>query len=85
MIRDLSSSERSGVATEESERLRAAIGAILAASGNPEIAKLDWQLDPDGGVTLRGVVSGFFAKQMAQVYVSRVDGVTRIENLVEVR
>ena len=56
-----------------------------AASGHPEIARLDWQVSPDGSVVLRGVVSGFFAKQMAQVYVSRVHGVTRIENLVEVR
>ena len=37
-----------------------------------------------GRVTLRGVVSSYFHKQMAQETLRRVDGVEEIENLLEV-
>lgn len=38
----------------------------------------------DGQVTLHGVVSSYFQKQMAQETIRRVDGVTEIHNLLEV-
>ena len=38
----------------------------------------------DGQVTLHGVVSSYFQKQMAQETIRRVDGVTEINNLLEV-
>jgi osmotically-inducible protein OsmY len=38
----------------------------------------------DGRVTLKGNVRSFFQKQMAQEAVRRVDGVERIDNLLEV-
>ena len=39
----------------------------------------------DGEITLRGQVSSYFQKQMAQEAVRRVDGVRGIRNLIEVR
>ena len=38
----------------------------------------------DGKVKLHGRASSFFEKQMAQEAVRRVDGVERVENLIEV-
>jgi osmotically-inducible protein OsmY len=38
-----------------------------------------------GQVTLSGRVSSYFQKQMAQEAVRRLDGVCRIENLLEVK
>ena len=38
----------------------------------------------DGRVVLKGQVSSFFQKQMAQEAVRRVDGVQRIDNLLQV-
>jgi osmotically-inducible protein OsmY len=38
----------------------------------------------DGRVVLKGNVKSFFQKQMAQEAVRRVDGVERIDNLLEV-
>ena len=38
----------------------------------------------DGRVVLKGSVSSFFQKQMAQEAIRRVDGVERIDNLLEV-
>jgi len=38
----------------------------------------------EGHVVLRGTVASFFHKQMAQEAVRRIDGVTGIENLLDV-
>jgi osmotically-inducible protein OsmY len=38
----------------------------------------------DGQVTLRGTVGTYYQKQMAQELVGRVDGVTNVENHLEV-
>jgi osmotically-inducible protein OsmY len=38
----------------------------------------------DGRVVLKGSVRSFFQKQMAQEAIRRVDGVQRIDNLLEV-
>jgi osmotically-inducible protein OsmY len=38
----------------------------------------------DGRVVLKGNVRSFFEKQMAQEAVRRIDGVQRIDNLLEV-
>jgi osmotically-inducible protein OsmY len=38
-----------------------------------------------GKVTLRGNVDSFYKKQMAQEVILRLDGVERVDNLLEVR
>ncbi len=38
----------------------------------------------DGTIRIKGAVSSFFQKQMAQELVRRVDGVERIENRLQV-
>ncbi len=38
----------------------------------------------EGEIVLRGVVNSYYQKQMAQEAVRRIDGVERINNLVEV-
>ena len=38
----------------------------------------------EGQITLHGVVSSYFQKQMAQETIRRIDGVTEITNLLEV-
>ena len=38
----------------------------------------------DGRVVLKGSVRSFFQKQMAQEAIRRIDGVERIDNLLEV-
>lgn len=40
--------------------------------------------EADGAVRLRGQVTTFFEKQMAQEVVRRLDGVQHVENLLEV-
>jgi len=52
---------------------------------SPYIARAAMQCETSGGrVTLRGRVGSYFQKQMAQEAVLRIDGVTEIENLLEV-
>ena len=56
-----------------------------ALSANPYVARSDVWVEHDGGhVTLRGTVRSFFHKQMAQETVRRIDGVSRIDNCLEV-
>ncbi len=38
----------------------------------------------EGRVVLRGIVSSYYQKQMAQEALRRLDGVSQIENLLEV-
>jgi osmotically-inducible protein OsmY len=52
---------------------------------NPHVPSRQVQIEAaDGRVVLRGNVKSFFQKQMAQEAVRRVDGVERIDNLLEV-
>lgn len=52
---------------------------------NPYLVSRRVHIDLQGGqVTLRGVVSSFYHKQMAQEIVRRIEGVERIENELEV-
>ncbi|MAT72545.1 MAG: transport-associated protein [Planctomycetaceae bacterium] len=54
-------------------------------SQSPHIAPRDLQVIADeGAVRLHGTVGSFFQKQMAQELLRRVDGVERIENLLQV-
>jgi osmotically-inducible protein OsmY len=62
-----------------SDRLHTAI------SDNPYLANRYLRFETEAGrVTLHGVVSSFFHKQMAQEELRRIDGVELIENLLEV-
>ena len=52
---------------------------------SPYVSPIDVEVDAQQGhVRLRGHVDSYFKKQMAQEAVRRVDGVERIENLLEV-
>lgn len=68
-------------------RVQAALGAALGASGHAEFAKLDFQAEEVGRVTyvvLKGVVSSYYKKQLAQACASKITGVIRIDNRIEV-
>ena len=65
------------------ERLQRNIEAALA--GNPYIPLNRIQFEARGGdVTLEGDVASYFQKQMAQETIRRLDGVERIDNLLQV-
>ena len=52
---------------------------------NPYLTQQKLKLEVERGrVTLRGVVSSFFQKQMAQEAIRKVDGVEVIDNELEV-
>ncbi|MBX3424702.1 MAG: BON domain-containing protein [Pirellulales bacterium] len=52
---------------------------------SPHLAPRDLEVvAADGAVRLHGTVKSFFQKQMAQEMLRRVDGVQRIENLLQV-
>ena len=56
-----------------------------ALQESPYVSPVDVEVDADEGhVRLRGHVDTYFKKQMAQEVVRRVDGVERVENLLEV-
>jgi len=56
-----------------------------ALTTNPHVRYQNVRVETaDGRVTLKGSVSTFFQKQMAQEAVRRVDGVEHIENLLQV-
>lgn len=59
------------------------VTTALAASPHVPGSKLRVEA-ADGAVRLHGSVSTFFEKQMAQELVRRLDGVDRIENLLQV-
>lgn len=61
---------------EEAERL-------LGASGYTDLRRLRCDCH-DGVVSIRGHLSSYFLKQMAQTLVSRIDGVRRVSNLIKV-
>ena len=56
-----------------------------AISANPYLAGRNLRFETEAGrVTLRGVVSSYFQKQMAQEALRHIDGVATIENDLEV-
>jgi osmotically-inducible protein OsmY len=57
-----------------------------ALSRSPYVSGNDMRVETTGGVVrLEGAVRSFFHKQMAQELIRRVDGVERIENLLQVK
>ena len=61
--------------------------ATQILTGNPHLPA-SYRLDvreADGGLRLSGNVSSYFHKQMAQESLRDLPGITRIENLLEVR
>ncbi len=56
-----------------------------AIDHNPYLAKKNLRCEAkEGHVVLRGTVRSYFHKQMAQESVRKVDGITSIENCLEV-
>lgn len=56
-----------------------------ALAANPHLAQRRLQLEAHRGrVVLKGIVSSYFQKQMAQEAVRHVEGVESIENQLEV-
>ena len=56
-----------------------------AFTTNPHVPSQNVRFEAaDGRVVLKGSVSTFFQKQMAQEAIRRIDGVQQIENLLQV-
>jgi osmotically-inducible protein OsmY len=56
-----------------------------ALNNNPHVPAPQVSVEAaDGCVVLKGSVRSFFQKQMAQEAIRRIDGVQRIDNLLEV-
>jgi osmotically-inducible protein OsmY len=56
-----------------------------ALTSNPHVPSRHVRVEAaDGRVVLKGSVRSFFQKQMAQEAIRRIDGVQRIDNLLEV-
>ena len=56
-----------------------------ALTTNPHVPSQQVRVEAaDGRVVLKGSVRSFFQKQMAQEAIRRIDGVERIDNLLEV-
>jgi osmotically-inducible protein OsmY len=56
-----------------------------ALTTNPHVPNHQVRVETmEGRVVLKGSVNSFFQKQMAQEAIRRIDGVERIENLLEV-
>jgi osmotically-inducible protein OsmY len=56
-----------------------------ALSTNPHVPSRQVRIEAnEGRVVLKGSVSSFFQKQMAQEAIRRIDGVQLIDNLLEV-
>lgn len=59
--------------------------AVSALDNSPYVTGSRVRIEAgDGAVRLHGRVGSFFEKQMAQEAVRRVDGVERVENLLQV-
>ena len=59
---------------------------LHALNESPYSMRRKWRFETaEGRVVLRGTVSSYFHKQMAQELIRRVDGVERIENLLQVK
>lgn len=56
-----------------------------ALTQHPYLARRNVRIETESGrVTLKGVVTSYFHKQMAQEALRRIDGVAHIENQLEV-
>lgn len=56
-----------------------------ALTTSPHLPKQQFRIEAaDGCVVLKGSVRSFYQKQMAQEAIRRIDGVERIDNLLEV-
>jgi len=56
-----------------------------ALERNPYLSRRNLRFETEAGkVTLRGVVGSYYQKQMAQEVLRRVDGVSHIQNELEV-
>ena len=65
-------------------RLEQRVTRALRKSSHRALAVL--QCEVSGGlVVLRGVVSSYYLKQIAQAIALRIDGVRKVENLIDVR
>ncbi|MEM6331031.1 MAG: BON domain-containing protein [Planctomycetota bacterium] len=54
-------------------------------TGSPYLESTHLRVEAEGGaIRIHGNVGTFFEKQMAQEAVRRIDGVDRVENLLEV-
>lgn len=61
------------------------VRATKAIDNAPHLLGQTLHCEAEGGqVTLRGVVSSYFQKQMAQETLRRIDGVEEVTNLLEV-
>ncbi len=60
------------------------IHAALTTNPHVPIHQVQVEEAEDGRVVLKGSVNSFFQKQMAQEAIRRVDGVQRIENMLQV-
>ncbi|MCL4205208.1 MAG: BON domain-containing protein [Pirellulaceae bacterium] len=69
--------------TTEEPRVQADAQAHLTMSGYTELRRVICEFH-EGVLTLRGQVSTFYAKQLAQERVRTVDGVEEIDNRLEV-
>jgi osmotically-inducible protein OsmY len=63
--------------------LRTRVLAALVNSGYAALAFIGCDVD-HGRVVLHGCVPSYHLKQLAQVYAQRVEGVSRVDNRVEV-
>jgi osmotically-inducible protein OsmY len=66
-----------------SEPVSSRVDRALQTSGYADLRRLRCE-SADGVITLRGRVQSFFLKQMAQTVVARVEGVTGINNSLQV-
>ncbi len=76
-------SERTCSPFEGHRHVEASVRVCLSQSPYSELRGLNGDFH-EGILTLRGRVSSFYMKQVAQTLVKRVDGVERIVNRVEV-
>ncbi len=74
------------ITTEPTTSAPALLDQIQGALNNsPHVSSRKVQIEAtDGRVRLEGTVTTFFQKQMAQELVRRLDGVERIDNLLQV-
>jgi hypothetical protein len=66
------------------DNLHAAARKILQSSGYSALAALQCEVT-EAAIVVHGVLPSYYLKQMAQVVISRLDGVRAVTNLVEVR
>lgn len=66
------------------ERTEAAVRTCLMASPYLDLRHVQCHVE-DGVLSITGRVPSFYLKQVAQTAVSKIDGVERVENCLEVR